>query len=361
MSPGVALFLFALLAAAIAAFAWPERGALARMKRGLRSADRVLLEDTLKHLYTCEAVGRRCDAERVAEHLEVSEGRAEALLERLQASDLVQLSDEGARLTESGRESALHLVRAHRLWERYLADRTGVPAARWHSEAERMEHALSPEETDLLSSRLGHPRWDPHGDPIPTAGGDLPELRGVSLADVNAPRTVEITHLEDEPPEIYEALLDDGIELGARLDVLARDANSVRVHLRDREWSIAREVARNVTVRLLPEGSSADSPVDTLLALAPGERGRVLEVSPACQGVQRRRLLDLGVVRGTEIEAELMSAAGDPIAYRIRGALIALRRQQAEWIRIERIPATEGGEAAELGAGNAGAVAGGDA
>jgi DtxR family Mn-dependent transcriptional regulator len=209
-----------------------------------------------------------------------------------------------------------------------------------------MEHALSPEEADVLSSRLGHPRWDPHGDPIPTAGGELPELRGVALADVVPPRTVEVTHLEDEPPEIYEALLEDGIELGARLDVLAADGTAVRVHLRDREWSISRDVARNVTVRPLPEGATADSPVETLLDLAPGERGRVLEVSPACQGVQRRRLLDLGIVRGTEIEAELMSASGDPIAYRIRGALIALRRHQAEWVRIERM-ADSGNDAAD--------------
>jgi DtxR family Mn-dependent transcriptional regulator len=65
--------------------------------------------------------------------------------------------------------------------------------------------------------------------------------------------------------------------------------------------------------------------------------GRVLDLSPACRGTQRRRLLDLGVVKGTEIEAELSSASGDPIAYRIRGALIGLRREQADWIRIERV------------------------
>jgi len=61
----------------------------------------------------------------------------------------------------------------------------------------------------------------------------------------------------------------------------------------------------------------------------------VRAITSRCQGAQRRRLLDLGVVPGTRIVAELDSASGDPIAYRIRGALIALRRQQAEWIEIE--------------------------
>jgi DtxR family Mn-dependent transcriptional regulator len=96
-------------------------------------------------------------------------------------------------------------------------------------------------------------------------------------------------------------------------------------------------VARNVSVRVLPEDETADEHVETLRDLRPGEMGRVVEISPACQGSQRRRLLDLGVVKGTEIRAELASALGDPIAYRIRGALIALRREQAEWIRVERL------------------------
>jgi Fe2+ transport system protein FeoA len=48
-------------------------------------------------------------------------------------------------------------------------------------------------------------------------------------------------------------------------------------------------------------------------------------------------LLDLGVVRGTDITPELVSASGDPVAYRIRGALIALRRNQASWIRVKRL------------------------
>ena len=92
-----------------------------------------------------------------------------------------------------------------------------------------------------------------------------------------------------------------------------------------------------MTVRVLPEGEGAKGPSETLADLAPGEVGRVLDLSPACRGQQRRRLLDLGVVKGTEITAEMTSAAGDPVAYLIRGALIALRRGQAEWVLIERV------------------------
>ena len=336
-----ALMGFGLLLVIAALAFWPGRGVVPRLRRGARSTERVLLEDALKHVYTCQAVGRTCDAETIAEHLDTTDGRAEALLERLEARELVRLGPDGARLTEAGRESALQLVRAHRLWERYLADRTGVPPEEWHDEAERMEHDLTPEAADELSSRLGHPRWDPHGDAIPTAEGKLPRVERPGLDDVEPGQTVEVVHLEDEPREIYEALLSDGIELGARLAVLESGPQTVRIRVRGQDWSIERDVARNVTVRPLPAGARADGPVTTLLDLAPGETGRVVSISPACRGSQRRRLLDLGIVRGTEIEAELRSAAGDPVAYRIRGALIALRREQAEWIRIERLEAAQ--------------------
>ena len=198
-----------------------------------------------------------------------------------------------------------------------------------------MEHALTTEEVDALAARLGHPAWDPHGDPIPTAGGELPIVERLSLAGAEPGRTFEIVHLEDEPRVIYDALLEDGLDLGARIEVVDRSDTAVKIHARGRDWSLDNVVARNVTVRMLPEGVSADAPIATLVDLAPGEGGRVVGISPACQGSQRRRLLDLGVVRGTEIQAVFKSAAGDPMAYNIRGALIALRREQAEWIRVE--------------------------
>jgi DtxR family transcriptional regulator, Mn-dependent transcriptional regulator len=337
VDPALALLVFGAILGLAGALFWPRRGLLSRLTRTSRMTERVFLEDALKHVYTCESIGRVGTIESVAGQLEVSTGRAAALLARLAELGLVRSTEAGPALTEEGRESALRLVRSHRLWERYLADRTGVPAGEWHAEAERMEHALTAEETEALAARLGHPAWDPHGDPIPTPGGVLPEVDRLTLAGAAAGRTVEIVHLEDEPREIYDALLADGLGLGTRLDVVERSGSVVRVRAGGREWPIAGVVARNVTVRLLPEGESADEPLETLTDLRAGEVGRVIDISPACQGSQRRRLLDLGIVKGTEIEAELVSAMGDPVAYRIRGALIALRRQQAEWIRIERV------------------------
>jgi DtxR family Mn-dependent transcriptional regulator len=346
VDPGFALLVFAAVAAVVALLSWPRVGIVARFGRASRHTERVLLEDALKHVYTCESIGRMSTLESTAGQLEVSTGRAADLLSRLAELGFVRSEESGPRLTELGRESALRLVRTHRLWERYLADRTGVPPGEWHAEAEAKEHTMTPAETEALAARLGHPAWDPHGDPIPTPGGELPDVQRLTLAGVDAGRTVEIVHLEDEPREIYDALLADGLGLGARLDVVERNDHTVRVKALGREWPLSVEVARNVSVRLLAAGSSSDQPVHTLLDLARGRAGRVVDISPACQGSQRRRLLDLGVVPGTEIVPELVSAGGDPVAYRIRGALVALRREQAEWIRIERVRERELAEAA---------------
>jgi len=340
VDPAVALLTFAGFAAVVAAVLWPGVGLLARLRRASRHSERMLLEDALKHVYTCASIGRLSTLESIAGQLEVSTGKAADLLSRLAELGFVRSEEPGPRLTPAGRDSALRLVRTHRLWERYLADRTSVPAGEWHAEAEAKEHTMTTAETEALAARLGHPAWDPHGDPIPTPGGDLPDVQRLTLAGVDAGRTVEIVHLEDEPQEIYDALLSDGLGLGARIDVIERSDHTVRVRARGREWPLSVEVARNVSVRPLPAGTSADEPVDTLLDLVQGEAGRVVDISPACIGSQRRRLLDLGVVRGTEIVPELVSAGGDPVAYRIRGALVALRREQAGWIRIERVPSS---------------------
>ena len=74
-----------------------------------------------------------------------------------------------------------------------------------------------------------------------------------------------------------------------------------------------------------------------LVDLRQGESGRVLDISQECRGLERRRLLDLGVLPGTVITAEMRSPSGDPTAYRIRDAVIGLRAEQARMINIAPI------------------------
>jgi DtxR family Mn-dependent transcriptional regulator len=95
-------------------------------------------------------------------------------------------------------------------------------------------------------------------------------------------------------------------------------------------------VASNITVQSVISPSPMEGPFESLDSLEPGEKARVIGIARSCRGMQRRRLMDLGIVPGTEVSVDMRSATGDPTAYRVRGASIALRRQQARNIHIQR-------------------------
>jgi DtxR family Mn-dependent transcriptional regulator len=154
----------------------------------------------------------------------------------------------------------------------------------------------------------------------------------------------EIVHVEDEPAAIYSQLVAEGLHPGMRVRLLEATPERIRFEADAEEHVLAPVVASQLTVRPRPR---AEMPAgwERLSALTGvGETGRVVGLSPALRGVERRRMLDLGLVPGTEIEVVRRAPGGDPVAYRIRGAVLALRREQADEIRIERLQGA--GEAA---------------
>jgi DtxR family Mn-dependent transcriptional regulator len=183
---------------------------------------------------------------------------------------------------------------------------------------------------------MGFPRYDPHGDPIPTADGDLPPREGVALTALEAGQRGTVLHLEDEPREVYERLIAAGLAPLMDIEVIEVSPTHVRFTADGSELTLEPVVATNITVNPLAVGEGLAARPETLVQLEPGESAEVVRISPACRGAQRRRLLDLGVVPGTIVTAELEGALSDPIAYRIRGALIALRKSQADWIYVTR-------------------------
>jgi len=150
VDPVTALAVFSLLAVLAGVLAWPGRGIVARVRRRFRSTERVELEDALKHLVQCEREGIAASLENLAGRLEVTRGHAARLVSRLAALGLATADSASPGLTEHGRSTALRVLRTHRLWERWLADRTGVGAAEWHAQAERVEHVLSEAQTEEL-------------------------------------------------------------------------------------------------------------------------------------------------------------------------------------------------------------------
>jgi len=305
------------------------------MNKGTQLADRILSEDALKHIYKCEQAGQAATVESLAGVLQISLDEVAALITNMARHHLLQVVDSTFRLTADGQAYALQIIRAHRLWEHYLAEETGFDEAEWHAQADRREHHLTRAEVDALSAQLSHPTYDPHGDPIPSGQGEIGPEEGRPLTSLNVGQPARIVHLEDEPAIVYAQLAAEGLYPGLMLELIEATPQRICFQAAGQDHILAPLLAANIFVIPLTEKQRSDMrPTKCLTDLAPGQRGRVVSLSPACRGVERRRLMDLGIVPGTIIRAELRSPGGDPTAYDVRGGLIALRREQATFINI---------------------------
>jgi DtxR family Mn-dependent transcriptional regulator len=319
----------------IAVLAWAGRRRLPWLRMRAASPGRIQVEDALKHLFEASIYGRQPGLESLAGELSCSIDDAAHLLQSMEAQGWLSLADGQISLTPDGREYALHILRAHRIWERHLADETGFPDTEWHGKAEEQEHHLTPSEAEALYQRLGRPIYDPHGDPIPGSSGTLAPITGQSLATAPEGQRLRILHIEDEPEAVYAQLSAAGLHPGMELRLIEKSSARLTVWFDDQAQVLAPLLANNITVLALPEPSLAkEERLRPLSSLEMGQSGEVAGLTTSCTGPQRRRLLDLGVVPGTQIEAALRSPGGDPTAYKIRGALIALRREQADLITI---------------------------
>ena len=338
--------LHALLWAAVAltaggALFWPRLGYFWRWQRFRRGTERVLIEDALKHAYNYEYRRQAATLESLSGALEIPGNQAADLLVRAEALGLLKSEGISLRLTPDGRTYALHMLRVHRLWEHHLAEETGVTEAEWHREAEYREHDLSAEEANLLSEQMGHPAYDPHGDPIPTPSGEIAPRRGQPLTALSVGTAAMIVHIEDEPEAVYAQLIAEGLHLGMRVEVTEMTPERIHFWVDGDEHVLAPVLAANVSAVAIPEEQEQKEAYEALSVLKPGEAGWVVRLSPGCRGLERRRLMDLGILPGTLIEAEMVSPVGDPTAYRIRGSAIALRKEQANQIYITSQTETE--------------------
>ncbi len=334
MHPAVNLTV-AVVVLAVAYLVWrPKAGWWWRWQQLRSQPERVLIEDALKHLYNCQESSSAGSVASLAGALEISRNRASELAQQLEYRSLMSTEPTGWQLTDEGRRYALQVIRTHRLWEQYLAEQTGIDEGEWHVRADRVEHELTLDQVDALSARMGDPVFDPHGDPIPSAAGTVQLPAGQPLSSIPGGTLVRIVHIEDEPESVYRLLCDAQLKSGMMMTVVGSTADGIELDTGMTHCSLAPLVAANVTVQPV-QGKIADQvSLRRLSTLACGDEARVTDISPACRGVERHRLLDLGLVPGTVVKAEFASPAQDPIAYRVRGALIALRTQQADMIHI---------------------------
>jgi DtxR family Mn-dependent transcriptional regulator len=319
----------------------PRRGALARWRRWQAHTARERLEDALKLLLDHEWQHLTISPGALSAALRLPERRGLQLAERLQSLGLVTMQGNALRLTPEGQRAALQVTRAHRLLERYLADEARMPLQQIHRVAHRMEHRLTPGQVDELDAALGFPRRDPHGDPIPAPHGSLPPLSGVPLTDWEVGQPGVIAQIEDEPPLACAQILAEGLAPGQVVQLLEKTPRHLLLTNGENEVRLAPAVAGNLLIKPLPAQADKTAGALPLDRLPPHQRGEIVALDEACQGFTRRRFLDLGLTPGTVVTPELLNAFGDPRAYRLRGTLIALRRDQAAQIWVRPLPLAE--------------------
>lgn len=332
IDPLNALLIGVFLLAAVGLVIWPRVGLSDRLKRWTQDTERIQIEDALKHLYDCEYRNISCTTNSVAGILAINSDRATKLVSRLETLGLLLTQGEVLQLTSQGRSYALRVIRVHRIWERYLADETGTKEMDWHGIAEKMEHTFTLEQADKLAAQIGNPVYDPHGDPIPSSNGNIPNKKGKPLTEMLQGEFANIIHIEDEPQTVYSQILAQGLYPGMQIRMLEVTDRRMKFVANGEECILSPIIAKNITVGVVQLEKPVEGKFKTLSALKVGEKGIVLGIAKALRGQQRRRLMDLGIVPGTEIESQLESISSDPVAYKVRGAIIALRKQQADKI-----------------------------
>jgi DtxR family Mn-dependent transcriptional regulator len=146
------------------------------------------------------------------------------MLRRLSDKEFINYTRyQGVTLTESGKKIALKIIRRHRLWEVFLVEQLGFKWDEIHEIAEQLEHINSTELIDRLDKFLDHPLFDPHGDPIPDAAGDFPEMCTTKLTDALVDKILTIKKVSEDSPIFLRHLDRIGIEIGTSVKVCEKN------------------------------------------------------------------------------------------------------------------------------------------
>jgi len=169
----------------------------------------------------------------VAGRLKVAPGTVTAMMKTLADSGLVAYAPySGVRLTAAGRQLATHVLRRHRLIELFLVERVGLDWSEVHAEAELLEHAVSDRVIERIDELLGHPSVDPHGDPIPTAAGEVEEPQFPNLLGCPLASPLRVARVTDQGGDFLRLVERSHLMPGSVLQVESRDEAADTVLLR---------------------------------------------------------------------------------------------------------------------------------
>jgi DtxR family Mn-dependent transcriptional regulator len=213
------------------------------------------IEDYAKSIYSLQqrAGGGAVTTNALAERCGVTPASASAMVKKLAEHGLaIHEPYHGVRLTPAGERLALEMLRHHRLLELYLAEHLDVPWDRVHDEAEALEHVLSEDLEARIAAKLGNPTHDPHGDPIPDSDLVIDEGQTEALSSVAIGAGGRFVRVSDSDSRMLRFLAEQGIALGDRCVVIARQPfdGPITARFGESEHVLGRTLARAMRIEL---------------------------------------------------------------------------------------------------------------
>lgn len=159
----------------------------------------------------------------------------------------------GVRVTKKGEKLALNIIRKHRLWEVFLTEYLKFGWDEVHTMAEELEHVSSHELIDRLDTLLNHPKFDPHGDPIPDVNGNIAGKNFVALSMLVNNSTGIVAGVAEHAPEFLQYLEKTGFKIGVRFKVLEVHVydHSMEINIGKKQIHISHDIAKNILTRQL--------------------------------------------------------------------------------------------------------------
>lgn len=190
------------------------------------------VEDYLKAIYALSQDGSSATTSSLARTLDVQPASVTGMVKRLAETGFLEhLPYRGVRLTRSGMDEALRVIRRHRILETYLQLKLGFAWDDVHAEADRLEHAASDVLIEKMATALGEPTHDPHGAPIPSPAGDIDAPAIATLAGAAPGSTVEVRAVQDDDSQYLRQLKGLGLTPGVQINVLRHEPASGHVTL----------------------------------------------------------------------------------------------------------------------------------
>jgi len=208
-------------------------------------------ENYLKIIYHLAEKTINVQTNAIAEQMQTKPASVTDMIKKLADKGLVDyVKYQGVTLTETGKNTAIDIVRKHRLWEVFLVDKLNFKWDEVHDVAEELEHIRSTELIERLDEFLGFPKADPHGDPIPDKNGRFAKTQLIKLIELKVGDTGTITGVSQHSSAFLKHLEKLGLTLGKKIkisDVTDFDG-SVEIQLADKQVNISREVAKHILI-----------------------------------------------------------------------------------------------------------------